>query len=170
MLELPRNNVLITSYIVAVGVQLNYYLTATISHFLEKEAGKKVQNSDLRSFWSNLGLIKLNLPIWLWTGTIFLISTWSNFSPLSQLWAIGRDHVNNIKVVWKRNLSHLKVEYMIKFTFFTILSHDHNWNTLLAPRCSQNTYRVSQKNWVLPNWAFAELVDWISPLLWSPCL
>ena len=146
MLELPRNNVLITSYIVAVGVQLNYYLTATISHFLEKDARKKSSEFRPQMFLTELGLIKLNLPIWLWTGTIFLTPTWSNCSPLSQLWAIGRDHVNNIKVVWRRNLSHLKVEYKIKFTFFTILCHDHNWNTLLAPRVlSEYLQGVSKK-------------------------
>ena len=58
MLELPRNNVLITSYIVAAGVQLNYYLTATISHFLEKTHGKKFR---IQIFLIELGSYKTQL-------------------------------------------------------------------------------------------------------------
>ena len=55
MLEFPRNNVLITSYIVAAGVQLNHYLTATISHFLEKDARKKSSEFRPQMFLTELG-------------------------------------------------------------------------------------------------------------------
>ena len=109
MLELPRNNVLITSYIVAAGVQLNYYLTATISHFLVRVWRTKSWESRPHIF-----LIKISFPFWLWT--IFMILAWS---PHTQLWAIGRDHVNNIKVIWKSILPQLKLEYD-KVTFLKI--------------------------------------------------
>ena len=109
MLELPRNNVLITSYIVAAGVQLNYYLTATISHFLVRVWRTKSWESRPHIF-----LIKISFPFWLWT--IFMILAWS---PHTQLWAIGRDHVNNIKVIWKCILPQLKFKYD-KVTFLKI--------------------------------------------------